>query len=396
MDFCCENCGRVYKQKYHYEKHIKRKYPCKKIDKIDKLVNNQINLIINLNKTHINNMKKQLGQFYTKNYDYILQNIYIPQNIKNIIEPFAGEGDLIEYINKSGNKYSVNMYDIDPKKANIIQRDTLRNPPEYKEQFVITNPPYLARNKSDNKQIYDKYNVNDLYKCFIVNIINNPCNGGILIIPLNFISSTRKNDVLLRERFLSIYSIIQLNIFEEQVFSDTSCTVCSLLFNTNINNDITNDINIDIYPSKINIKTKLIKENNYTIGGDIYNLVKNDTYKIKRLITKNLSEKNTNIVIKCIDDTSKSMIRAEYVNEEKIFIDTTPKCSARGYLTLIIKPQINEDKQKKLVKNFNEYLSVNRTKYNSLFLANFRESNDIARKRISFDLVYKIIGHLID
>ena len=352
------------------------------------------NLISNIDNNKIIIMKKELGQFYTKNYDYILQNITIPDNVKNIIEPFAGEEDLIKYINQSSNTYNIEMYDIDPKKENIIQRDTLLNPPEYKGRFVITNPPYLARNKSDNKDIYDKYNVNDLYKCFIVNIMNDPCEGGILIIPLNFISSTRKNDVLLRERFLSIYSIIQLNIFEEKVFSDTSCTVCSLLFNKNNDN---NDINIDIYPSKINIKTTLNKMNNYTIGGEIYNLVKNDKYSIKRLTTKNISDKNTNIVIKCIDDNSKSMICADYVNDDKdIFIDNTPKCSARGYLTLIINPPLNEEKQKKLVNDFNNYLNENRNKYNSLFLANYRESNDIARKRISFDLVYKIIGHLID
>ena len=189
----------------------------------------------------------------------------------------------------------------------------------------------------------------------------------------------------------------KVNIFEEQVFSDTSSTVCSLLFNVNKNPNKINNINIDIYPSKINIKTKLNKENNYTIGGEIYNLVKNDKYTMKRLTTKNLSEKNRNIVIKCIDDTSKSMIRAEYVNDDKdLFIDNTPKCSARGYLTLIITPILNEDEQKKIVNSFNEYLSENRKKYNSLFLANYRESNDIARKRISFDLVYKIIGHLVD
>ena len=76
------------------------------------------------------------------------------------------------------------MYDIDPKKNDIIQRDTLLNPPEYKDQFVITNPTFLARNKSKNKVIYDKYNLNDLSKCFILNLIDNPCRGGILIIPL--------------------------------------------------------------------------------------------------------------------------------------------------------------------------------------------------------------------
>jgi hypothetical protein len=37
--------------------------------------------------------KQLLGQFYTTNYTRILQNMYIPDNISNIIEPFAGAGD---------------------------------------------------------------------------------------------------------------------------------------------------------------------------------------------------------------------------------------------------------------------------------------------------------------
>ena len=34
--------------------------------------------------------KKQLGQFYTTNYEYILKNMQIPDNITTIIEPFVG------------------------------------------------------------------------------------------------------------------------------------------------------------------------------------------------------------------------------------------------------------------------------------------------------------------
>ena len=400
MNNYCENCGKIFKQSSQLKKHKQRIYPCKKKDKLLETIDNMIdikikNLNIIIDDSNIINMKKELGQFYTKNYDYILQNITIPNNITNIIEPFAGEGDLIEYINKQGNNYNIEAFDIDPKKDFITKNDTLLNPPSYNNKFVITNPPYLARNKSSNKELYDKYEVNDLYKCFMINIINDTCLGGILIIPLNFICSTRKADVLLREKFLSVYSIIQINIFEESVFQDTSATVCSLLFT--IKTDNNQEINIDVYPSKINIKTYLNNENNYTIGGEIYNLYKNKAYKMKRLTTKNLHEKNTNIVVKCIDDNSKSMINAEYIeDDQKLFIDNTPKSSARGYLTLIINPPINEDKQKKLVQDFNLYLNENRNKYNSLFLANYRESNDIARKRISFDLVYRISGHVID
>ena len=34
----------------------------------------------------MSNNKQNLGQFYTTNYKYILQNLKIPSDIKNIIE----------------------------------------------------------------------------------------------------------------------------------------------------------------------------------------------------------------------------------------------------------------------------------------------------------------------
>ena len=152
-----------------------------------------------------------LGQFYTTNYDYILQRMEIPKETKYIIEPFAGRGDLLKFI-KDKEKYQLELYDIDPKKDNIIKRDTLKEPPEYKDKFVLTNPPYLARNKNKNKELYDQYKCNDLYKCFILNLIASECQGGIIIIPLNFISSNRKADQALRSKFLAKYSIRILNI----------------------------------------------------------------------------------------------------------------------------------------------------------------------------------------
>jgi len=69
------------------------------------------------------------------------------------------------------NKIQIDCYDIEPKKEFIIKKDTIQEPPNYNNTFIITNPPYLARNKSKNKELFDKYDVNDLYKCFIGNII---------------------------------------------------------------------------------------------------------------------------------------------------------------------------------------------------------------------------------
>jgi hypothetical protein len=345
-------------------------------------------------------MNKQiLGQFYTTNQEYILQGMNIPNNIKTIIEPFTGNGDLIEFVKKEQEKnnvkYIIECYDIEPKKDYIIKKDTIKNPPNYNNKYLITNPPYLARNKTKDKSLFDKYNVNDLYKCVIKDILINICLGGILIVPLNFWSSIRMADIKLRKLFLEKYNIILLNIFEEQVFDDTTYTICSFQFElkTDINN---NKLNIIVYPSKTIINTELNDDNNFMIGGDIYNLKLKNTYKITRLTTKNKKKSNTNILVKCIDDNIKSQICLSFVENKDIYVDDTPNQTARTYASLVIEPKIEKDKQKQLITKFNKYLEDYRKKYNSLFLTNYRESKDMARKRISFDLVYSIVGYILD
>jgi hypothetical protein len=353
--------------------------------------------------------KKILGQFYTTNQEYILQGMKIPNDIKNIIEPFTGNGDLLLFIEKEEKeqiekdkdfKYNIECYDIEPRKDFIIKRDTLKNSPSYNNKFLLTNPPYLARNKSSDKTLFDKYDVNDLYKCLIKELLTNHSLGGILIIPLNFWSSIRVADIQLRKSFLEKYNIIILNIFEEQVFDDTSYTICSFQFefkrNLEGNLEIKNTLNIIVFPSNTKILTELNDSNNFMIGGEIYNLKLKNTYKITRLTSKNKEKSNTNILVKCIDDNIKSKIGLSFVDEKDIYIDDTPNQTARTYATLIIEPKISQEKQQELVKKFNKFLEEYRTKYNSLFLTNYRESKDIARKRISFDLVYSITEYILD
>jgi hypothetical protein len=344
------------------------------------------------------NTKQIYGQFYTTRQEYILNGMKIPNNITNIIEPFTGNGDLIAFIEKEQQlnkaKYNIEYYDIKPLKDFIIQKDTILNPPDYKNKFLITNPPYLARNKSKNKELFDKYNINDLYKCVIKEILTNICSGGIFIIPLNFWSSIRPSDIELRKDFLEKYNIILLNIFEEQVFDDTTYTICSFQFEIKNNNN--NNINIIVYPSKTSIQTELNKENNYMIGGEIYNLELKNLYKITRLTTKNKNKSSSNILAKCIDDNINNQIGLSFVEDKDIYIDDTPNQTARTYATLIIEPNIDIDKQKQLIVKFNKYLENYRKKYNSLFLTNYRESKDIARKRISFDLIYSIVGYILE
>ena len=331
-------------------------------------------------------IKQKLGQFYTTNYKYILTDLEVPKNVKKIIEPFCGNGDLLNFIDKK--KYICECYDIDPKHKYISKRDTIKNPPKYSNSFIITNPPYLSRNKSKQKELFDDNDVNDLYKCHIKNLLDNNPIGGIIIIPLNFFCSIRNMDIELRKKFLNTYIIKKLNIFEEKVFDDTTYTVCSFQYEYKPNSN--QSIPITIYPSKKKLNFLLNEDNNYTIGGEIYNITNNEDYKIGRLLEK--EESNTNLLLKAIDDNENSKIKLEYVSNEKIYYG---KISSRTYATLTITPSISEDIQKKIVIDFNNYLDDKREKYNSLFLNNYRESKKIARKRISFDLAYKIVGMLL-
>lgn len=74
------------------------------------------------------NNKKKYGQFYTTNYNYILKDFIIPDDINIIIEPFAGNCDLLNFI-ENKDKYKIYCYDIEPKKEFIIKQDTILEPP---------------------------------------------------------------------------------------------------------------------------------------------------------------------------------------------------------------------------------------------------------------------------
>ena len=42
--------------------------------------------------------KSQRDNFLLKNYKYILQNCFIPDETAKIIEPFVGDGDLLNFL----------------------------------------------------------------------------------------------------------------------------------------------------------------------------------------------------------------------------------------------------------------------------------------------------------
>lgn len=365
--------------------------------------------------------KKQNGQFFTKNSDYILSNF--SQFIKNKIatDPFAGNKDLIKWAEKHGVKKIIG-YDVDPKYTDgktVFYNDTIIDSKRY--NFIITNPPYLHKNKAD-KETKEKYFsgrnaiFEDLYQVSISSILN--CEEGIIVVPLNFLCA--ENSCRIRNLFFDKFEIIKLNIFSEQVFDDTTYNVVSFYFKKREKSLDINKISATIFPNKENVNLILEKRFNWQFGGDFINRVnKTKNYlgiyrltedylesgeckiemalqnvkdKINYPVSRAFKEKmEKNILfLRAIDSKNGKKIQLEDIRNYDI-LGLVGKNTSRNMAHLIFAKDITVGEQVELMNEFNSQLNEERNKYFSFFLTNFRDGN---RKRISFELAYKFLNYI--
>jgi hypothetical protein len=345
--------------------------------------------------------KKNMGQFYTTNSSYILEGLpSSPDDVKLIIEPFAGKGDLIEWLKRdttSLSKIPIQAYDIDPKNKDIQKRDTLTNPPDYNGAWIITNPPYLARNKSEKKDIYDLYDTNDLYKCFLLSLSKqNNCKGGIVIIPAGFFFSARDIDVRCRNEFMTKFRITKVKYFEETVFDDTSTTIVAFSFEKS--DTILSEQNVEwvMMPSKTTRTFNMSSNNDWIVGGDIYSIAIPSNISVRRYVEGQIlreNEEQTFMTLNALDSGTKEGRICLTYKKDYLY---PAKESSRTFATLRITGRaLNENEQVKLCEDFNKFIERKREETWSLFLPQFRESKEYARKRIPFELAYRIVLHLV-
>lgn len=337
--------------------------------------------------------KKQLGQYFTTNCDYIFSGFDLEDKEYNFIEPFCGAKDLVKWVqNKNGFEGAfVEMYDLDPQFENIIEQDTLLNPPDYKGKFVVTNPPFLARNKNKDKTLYDKHQTNDLYKVFIKTLVEGQVNGGVVILPLNFICAQENT---IRDLFFSNYTITKLNIFEETVFNDTTYTICSFMF---AKGKQQTKIPTTIFPSKKKINLDLRPEWSWRPAGFLYEpRNKENPYKIDRLVEakKDSIDKShiTSIYLRAVDGGSQNNRIGLKTKKEPYY----GKITDRVFATLTCNEKLSDKEEKEIIKEFNERFEKLRKENYSLFLTNYRNSSSsYARKRVSFRMCYGLIEKII-
>lgn len=362
--------------------------------------------------------KKNLGQFFTSNVDHIFRGFEKYARGKKVTDPFAGNGDLLNWAKKHG-AFSVKGFDVDDKlkSKNILINDSLLNPQQYR--FVITNPPYLNVNKA-NKTIKEKYfssrRFEDLYQISLEAIMNS--DEGIVVVPINFLSA--ENSQKIRDVFFQKFEIIKLNLFKNKVFDDTTYNVISFYFKKKKVPANINTINATIFPEGQRISFELKKEHNWQFGGAFLKkiqMVKN-YLGVKRLTEDFLDAGNEKVVLaiqnpkhkttRNISQKAKELIQSNIIilkaidskNGEKIMLDDirnydvsaiVGKNTSRNLAHLILAKTLSIEEQKKLISQFNLVLGKIRNQYFSLFLTNFRDNG---RKRISFDFSYKFLNYL--
>jgi hypothetical protein len=343
--------------------------------------------------------KKLRGQFYTTNYVYILDGLTPPPaDARCVIEPFAGKGDLLTWVSQTGSTLPVEAYDIEPKHPAVVKRDTLASPPDYADAWIITNPPYLARNKCASKTMFDKFNTNDLYKCFLTSLAqSDPCRGGILIIPAGFFFSPRDIDERLRHQFMSRYRITRVKYFEEQVFDDTSTTVVAIQFERAAAPLSEQAVEWLRLPQKDTRIFPMSVSNGWIVGGEIYSLSVAATAPTVRRHVEGLAmktgEQQTHLTLCTLDSgTAGGELGLEY---REGYVYPAKDCS-RTYATLrLIGRTLTAAEQRDLSVRFNEFVRLKREAAWSLFLPQYRESKEYARKRMPFELAYRIVQHLL-
>lgn len=341
--------------------------------------------------------KARLGQFYSARWQELLVGLHVPKDMV-IIEPFVGAGDLL---NACHQESQFELYDIDPQDTSTIRRDTIADPPRYAGKFVLTNPPYLARNKSPDKKPYDRYGVNDLYKCFITELTRqDAAAGGILVLPLNFWSGVRRADVALRTAFLRKYDVVRLNVFEQQMFPDTTAAVCTFQFVPRDKATIpcaTRRINVWYYPGGTHYTWTLHMGDMAMHGGTVYGagtVGKEAGITVERLTSVNDTSENEtykcNIVLHAVDTKSDDKrVRLEIVSPGKRVVDR----NGRSRASFLIRPlSLTAEEQRELCVRFNANLDHLRHKYRSAFLPSFRE---FKRKRIPFNLAFGLVADLV-
>jgi len=323
----------------------------------------------------IDKNRAKKGQFNTKRTFWFNKPIknFFESKIKNfvkILDPFAGEGDILFFLKKKYKKKIIG-YDID--KKNWKKNDSLKKIPIHKNTIICTNPPYLAKYSAKRKRIFrdvkDYYSDSiDLYrlalqKCF------KATRYTIAIIPETFINSSfPKNHLVL------------LSVIIKNPFATTENPVVVACFD---NQFLDGDKKAKVY-----IDNKFICK-----FGDL----EKNRIKPKNNHKIYFNDPKGNLALKAVDGVQKGdLIRFEKTNGF-YYSRSNIKVSSR-LLTYIKVPNASEKKISKLIQESNRRLKRIRIKTKDLILSPFKGNNKSGnrRRRLDYKLARGIIEQSLD
>ena len=188
--------------------------------------------------------KRELGQYFTR--DSVWLRPHIRKHIQELadryngcVDPFAGDGHLLAIAGTMG--YTTHGHDIDEricKRKGWTLNDSLVNVIEHEKSFVLTNPPYLAKNSAKRIgsnmvryfepgyipeiQTSDLGILDDLFK-FAIDKTLQTYSESVWIVPESGIQDI--HDLPLWRK--NLHSV---TILEENPFDDTEHPVCVMIF----------------------------------------------------------------------------------------------------------------------------------------------------------------------
>lgn len=336
-------------------------------------------------KRHIiQSHKQELGQYFTTNSDYILSGFEDVVLGKVVIDPFAGGKDLLNWGEMNGSVGSVG-YDIEPKDDDIIQNDSIANPPSYADTILVSNPPYLSKNKfKGDKSVFEYWGQNDLYKCHLASLADD-CDEGLIILPSNFLC---ESSAKARSKLFETHYIVKAKYWNTPVFEDATTGITVI----HIRRGRMPYQKFEVFHGSDNFTFEMILESQYSYlhGKDFFDIINKASGKLKVIKTdKGMPKPNTNIVVGLLDN-GKWPSGLSYNEGDPIYC--SPKSFTTYQLTL---PDIylNEEQQRHVVSKFNSTLRYNREKYHDMFLSNYMGPK---QKILSRSFINKLLEVTID
>ncbi len=308
--------------------------------------------------------KREIGQYYTNTNPFTLKPFItwadkISLKDKIVLEPFAGDNNLINFLNDINILKDYKSFDISPSNNSIKKKDTIKNFPKGFE-VTITNPPWLARNSAKRRGInFPKTKYSDIYLHCLDLMLKNCKYVGVLI-PASFLQTKFPKERL--DTFILLH--------DKNIFNDTDNPVALALFGENETQD-----------------TKIFYDNK-SIGN--LKSLKELIPSLNKEVKINFNDPNGELGFIAFDNTKEASIKFFNGKNDKTLIKNSSRMITRIGLE-------GNHNIKELVKLLNQDIDIFRKKTKDVFLTPFKGLRDdrLYRRRMNYSLARRFIAHRI-